>query len=117
MAGATQWYVRTLFAGSSALLQRQQLAVVTHQGDGLVSNFLREDAALWFPDGVADGAHINEPGPVQAERSLGIEDLADGLIQTVAADLAALDGPHHRIERSFKVGWDDDHVVPSFESF
>src|SRR2546423_15491646 len=106
MAGATQWYIRTALTRSSALLQREQLAVVAQQGDGLVSNFLREDATLWFSDGVTDRRHVHEARTIQAERGFGVKDLAHGIIEAIATDLATLDGTHYRVERDLKIGGD-----------
>src|SRR5882724_10028443 len=66
-AGATQRYVRTVRRGSSALLQRQQLAVVTKQGNGFVGYLLREDTTFRLADGVADGIHVDQAGAIEAE--------------------------------------------------
>src|SRR5437660_1235496 len=98
MAGATQRYVRTCVGGSSAFLQREEFAIVAQQGHGLVSYPLREDTAFRLSDGVADRIHVDEPSAIKAKRGLGVEDLANRVVEASAADLATLHCSHHGVE-------------------
>src|SRR5207244_8263077 len=92
-------------------------AIVAQQGHGLVSYPLREDTAFRLSDGVADRIHVDEPSAIKAKRGLGVEDLANRVVEASAADLATLHCSHHGVERCPKIGGDDDHVVARLEGF